>query len=424
VKLELGVCLIRDIQFGKTTRISDHILFVSKEELLTLLLGDRRLRSVELEIARPNHKERIVHVLDVIEPRVKVEGPGEIFPGMIGRRGRVGEGRTHVLRGVTVVETGQIPAVPEALLDMSGPAAELVPFGQTCNLVLIPQFAEGLERVECANAIKMAGLKAAAYLAEASRDLQPDHLEIYDLPPLPNLDDAAKGLPRIAYIYQLQSQADLCEPFVYGDNARKLLPTLLHPNELMDGAIVSGNYEMPPCFKNVTYTHQNNPVAHTLYRRHGRDLCFVGMIVANEHPTLHEKERSGVMAAKLAKDILGADGVIITKEGGGHADTDLMLNCQRCEEVGVKTVLVVDEPAGPDGTAQPLSDASSDRADAFVSTGNSNESMELPAVERVIGGNALAGLSVPPHEALTVPVMMIPSATSQVGFTRLTTVEV
>ena len=144
-----------------------------------------------------------------------------------------------------------------------------------------------------------------------------DHLETYDLPPLPTLDAGVKGLPRIAYIYQLQSQADLCEPFVYGDNARKLLATLLHPNELMDGAIVSGNYEMPPCFKNVTYTHQNNPVIHALYDRHGRDLCFVGVIVMNEHSTLHEKERSAIMAAKLAKDILGADGVIITKEGGG-----------------------------------------------------------------------------------------------------------
>ena len=100
-----------------------------------------------------------------------------------------------------------------------------------------------------------------------------------------------------------------------------------------------------------------------------------------------------------------------------------MLNCQRCEEVGVKTVLVVDEPAGPDGTAPPLSDASADRADAFISTGNSNEAITLPAVERVIGGKALAGLSDPPQGALTVPVMMIPSATSQVGLTRLTTVE-
>ena len=90
----------------------------------------------------------------------------------------------------------------------------------------------------------------------------------------------------------------------------------------------------------------------------------------------------------------------------------------------MKTVLVVDEPAGPDGTAQPLSDASSDRADAFVSTGNSNEPIELPAVDRVIGGAALAGIDLPPEGALTVPVMMIPSATSQVGFTRLTTVEV
>ncbi|MDV2479947.1 MAG: glycine/sarcosine/betaine reductase component B subunit [bacterium] len=421
--MELGVFIIKDVQFGEDTSISDNVLLVNKEELVTLLLDDGRLQGMELEIARPGESERIIHVLDVIEPRIKVEGSGEIFPGMIGGRERVGDGKTHVLRGAAVVETGQIPAVPEAIVDMSGPAAELVPFARTCNLVLIPQFAEGLDRIDCAAAIKMAGLKAAVYMAEASRDLKPDETETYDLPPLPDMDEGVRSLPRIAYIYQLQSQADLCEPFVYGDNARKLLPTLLHPNELMDGAVVSGNYEMPPCFKNVTFTHQNNPVVQSLYTRHGQDLCFVGVIVENEHSTLLDKERSAAMAAKLAKDILGADGVIITKEGGGHADTDLMLNCQRCEEAGVKTVLVVDEPAGPDGTAQPLSDASSDRADAFVSTGNSNEPIELPAVDRVIGGAALAGIDLPPEGALTVPVMMIPSATSQVGFTRLTTVE-
>lgn len=422
--MELGIFIIKDVQFGEATSISDNVLSVNKEELVAHLLADSRLKGIELDIARPGKSERIIRVLDVIEPRVKVEGPGEIFPGMVGRRERVGVGTTHVLRGVTVVETGQIPAVPEGIVDMSGPAAELVPFARTCNLVLIPQFAEGLDRTECAGAIKMAGLKAAVYLAEASRGLKPDEVEVYDLPPLLDMDEGVRALPRIAYIYQLQSQADLCEPFVYGDNARKLFPTLLHPNELMDGAVVSGNYEMPPCFKNVTYTHQNNPVIQALYNRHGRDLCFVGVIVENEHSTLLDKERSAAMASKLAKDILGADGVIITKEGGGHADTDLMLNCQHCEEAGVKTVLVVDEPSGPDGTAQPLSDASSDRADAFISTGNSNEAIELPAVERVIGGTALAVTSDPPEGALTVPVMLIPSATSQVGYTRLTTVEI
>ena len=421
--MELGVFHIQDVRFGDSTGLKDKVLTVNRDELAELLLGDPRFEAMELDIARPGASERIIHVLDVIEPRVKVEGPGEVFPGMVGKRERVGEGTTHVLRGAAVVETGQIPAVPEALLDMSGPAQELVPFAKTCNLILIPTFPEGLERIDRAGAIKMAGLKAAVYLAEASRGLKPDDVETYDLPALTDMDEGVRGLPKIAYIYQLQSQADLCEPFVYGDNARKLFPTLLHPNELMDGAVVSGNYEMPPCFKNVTYTHQNNPVVSALYGRHGRDLCFVGVIVENEHSTLLDKERSAAMAAKLAKDILGADGVIITKEGGGHADTDLMLNCQRCEEAGVKTVLVVDEPAGPDGTAHPLSDASSGRADAFISTGNSNEAMDLPAVKRVIGGDALTGTEAPPGGPLTVPVMMIPSATSQVGFTRLTTLE-
>ena len=103
MKLELGICLIRDMRFADTTRISDHVLCVNKKELAALLLADRRLGSLELEIVRPNERERVIHVLDVIEPRIKVEGPGAIFPGMIGKLERVGEGRSHVLKVVAVV---------------------------------------------------------------------------------------------------------------------------------------------------------------------------------------------------------------------------------------------------------------------------------------------------------------------------------
>ena len=45
----------------------------------------RASRRAELEIARPGESVRIWPVRDVIEPRIKVEGPGVCYPGICGR---------------------------------------------------------------------------------------------------------------------------------------------------------------------------------------------------------------------------------------------------------------------------------------------------------------------------------------------------
>lgn len=39
----------------------------------------------------------------------------------------------------------------------------------------------------------------------------------------------------------LQTQGLLHDTYVYGVDAKQIVPTLLYPTELMDGAIVSGN---------------------------------------------------------------------------------------------------------------------------------------------------------------------------------------
>ena len=39
----------------------------------------------------------------------------------------------------------------------------------------------------------------------------------------------------------LQSQGLLHDTYVYGVDAKQIVPTLLYPTELMDGAILSGN---------------------------------------------------------------------------------------------------------------------------------------------------------------------------------------
>ena len=68
---------------------------------------------------------------DVVEPRVKVSGNGQVFPGILGAVEAVGAGRTHRLSGMTVVATAAYEGTVRAglgvqrsaLLDMWGPGA-------------------------------------------------------------------------------------------------------------------------------------------------------------------------------------------------------------------------------------------------------------------------------------------------------------
>ena len=84
MKLRLGRIKIRDIQFGDETRVSQGVLYVNKEEILAAVADDR-LSSIELDLARPGESIRIMPVKDVIEPRLKLESPGGIFPGLSAR---------------------------------------------------------------------------------------------------------------------------------------------------------------------------------------------------------------------------------------------------------------------------------------------------------------------------------------------------
>ena len=138
------------------------------------------------------------------------------------------------------------------------------------------------------------------------------------------------------------------------------------------------------------------------------------------------KERSSFYAAQVAK-IIGAQGAIITEDGAGNPDTDLMLNCRNLEKYGIKTVLVTDELAGQDGVSPGLVDAVQE-ASAMVSTGNANEVIDLPAMDRVIGsleevGNLAGGSKSSLHDdgAITIETTMIIGALCELGFERITT---
>lgn len=83
-------------------------------------------------------------VKDVIEPRVKVNGGGNLFPGVISKVETVGSGRTNVLKGSAVVTTGKIVGFQEGIIDMCGEGAKYTPFSQLNNLVVVCEPIDGL----------------------------------------------------------------------------------------------------------------------------------------------------------------------------------------------------------------------------------------------------------------------------------------
>ena len=424
MRLEVGNIFIKDIQFADTTKVENGVLYVNKEELVNLLSEDEHIKSIDLEIVKPGESVRITPVKDVIEPRVKVEGNGGIFPGFLSKVDVVGQGKTNVLKGAAVVTTGKIVGFQEGIIDMTGPGAEYTPFSKTCNLVVIAEPADGLLQHAHEEAVRIVGFKAAKYLGEAGRNVTPDEVNVYETKPL--FEQAAEypELPKVAYVYMLQTQGLLHDTYVYGVDAKKIVPTIIYPTEVMDGAIVSGNC-VSACDKNPTYVHMNSPIIHDLYKLHGKEYNFMGVIITNENVYLADKERSSNWSAKLA-EYMGLDAVIISEEGFGNPDTDLMMNCKKITAKGIKTVIVTDEYAGRDGASQSLAD-SDPTGDACVSNGNANMIIVLPKLDKIIGhievvdyiAGGFAG-STREDGSLEVEIQAITGATSEVGFGYLT----
>ena len=378
----MGNIYIKDIQFADTSKIEDGILYVDKGAVKAVALEDEHIKTVTFDIAKPGESVRITPVKDVIEPRVKVEGKGGVFPGIISKVDTVGSGKTYALKGMAVVTAGRIVGFQEGIIDMTGPGADYTPFSKTLNLVMVCEPVEGIKQHEYEKAVRFAGFRVAAYIGELARELTPDEIKVYETCGIKEGITQYPDLPRVAYVQMLQSQGLLHDTYVYGVDAKKTLPTILSPTEIMDGAIVSGNC-VSACDKNPTYVHENNPVVHDLFEEHGKTLNFVCQIITNENVYLADKERSSDWTAKLCK-MLDLDGVIVSQEGFGNPDTDLIMNCKKIEAEGIKTVIITDEYAGRDGKSQSLADADV-AADAVVTGGNANEVVILPKLDKVIG---------------------------------------
>lgn len=423
MKLEMGHIYIKDIQFAAESKIEDGILYVSEEAVKAVALEDEKIKSVSFDIAKPGESVRITPVKDVIEPRVKVEGKGGIFPGVISKVDTVGSGKTYALKGMAVVTAGKIVGFQEGIIDMTGPGADYTPFSKTLNLVMVCEPVDSIKPHDYEKAVRFAGFRVAVYIGELARSLTPDETKVYETYTVKEGMEKYPDLPRVAYVQMLQSQGLLHDTYVYGVDAKKVLPTILNPTEIMDGAIVSGNC-VSACDKNPTYVHLNNPVVHDMFEEHGKTINFVCQIITNENVYLADKQRSSDWTAKLCK-MLDLDAVIVSQEGFGNPDTDLIMNCKKIEAEGVKTVIITDEYAGRDGKSQSLADADA-AADAVVTGGNANQVIILPKLDKVIGTldyvTKIAGASeetLREDGSLEVELQVLTGATNETGFNKL-----
>lgn len=390
---ELRKISVRDIKFGDVSGIDHGVLTVASQQIIDLIKEDKRVKSVDLHIARPGESVRIMPVKDVIEPRAKLYGT--TFPGICAGIEEAGTGITYAMKNCAVVTTGPIVGFQEGIIDMSGPGAEYSLFSKLHNIVIQIFKEDSVEPHEHEEVVREAGIKAARKIGEIGLTCADYDTEIIEWKNIGERYNAYPDLPKVVYIYNCMAQGLLHDTYYYGRDAKLMVPTLITPGEVADGAVISGNC-VSPGSKTTTYHHQNNAVITQCLERHGKEINFMGIILNPLMVTLKEKYRNCMLTVKSA-EMLGAEGVIISQEGFGNPTTDLMLTCKSLENRGIKTVIITNEDAGVDGMSESLPDTVSE-ANAIISTGNSNAAIMLPKmdtligqlaeIERVTGGNS------------------------------------
>ena len=401
---------VGELELGERTSFESGRLTVSEREAAELL-GDRALASVRLACVSPGESARIVGALDAVQPCTKGPGGGGVFPGFLGPALPPGRGETHILRGAAVLAAGDLPRAQEAVIDMSGPVAELSPLAATHNLVIEFERAPDAPWEEVEAAVRRGVLRVAAHVAEAALEAEPDAVEV-----LPDPAGAApEGRARVGVVTNLQTQGRFKDVFVYGRSLSGGLPTVISPNELDDGAVVSGQYGHP-ALKNPTFLHQTHPVVAAV--RDCDELWLAALVLCPEPVEQGAKELVSAHAARLCAS-LGLDAAIVTKEGGGNADADVSLKLDRLEDEGVAAVGIFAEMAGRDGTGPSLVVPPS-RATAMVSVGNYDERLSLPACERALGREQVSLLDRPATDELELPAAAVYCALSPLGWGRLT----
>jgi glycine reductase len=384
MKLQIESIDIEEAKTGSKTFVSNHMLYLDPRELEKIILKDERIKSVEINLVYPGDKVRVVNVVDVIQPRCKIGRDNEDFPGYQGKLTIAGKGRTRSLRGISVILSNSYSKRSySSLIDMFGIGAEISRYGSMKNISIHPIPSEHTDERDFESAVKLAGLKTAVYLAQAAEWHTVDEVEVFDLDK-PNLERNS-NLSRVVYYYQLHTpQHDyqgIADPVLYGSPVTDLLPTVIHPNEILDGGVITTH-----TVRGLdTYSIQNHAVVKELYKRHGKELIFAGVVIGAASVEPIQRQRMSMMAANLISNVFGADGVILTKVHGGVPNVDLSLVGEACEDLGIKTTLLIHMQHHKGSIADSLL-FSTDSLNAIINVGAILERIRLPQAEKIVGG--------------------------------------
>ncbi len=401
MQLTLAYHPIDCIRFGDRLFLDGSELAVNEDELRAIVIEDPLLETVDFHIAAPGDSLRAGPIFDIVEPRAKAPGGSPDWPGILGAPQTAGSGTTHVLRGAAVTavredSSGDSRGATGYILEMSGAPASGSPYAALHHLIVVPHSKPNIPAAARQRAYRLAQLKVAVRVAQAAFNAAPADSEVLD-----NSDaEMRSGLPRVAYIGQIFSrqrkpQAD--EHILYGADTDGMLPTLLHPNEWLDGALVPSYHASIGGAE--TYFYQNHPVTLELYRRHSaRDINFVGSVATIASANNFDRERNTRFAAHLAKWALRADAAVLTKFGGGVPHTDLSETARLLETMGVKTAVQVTD-AARDHKVESALLFNFPEVDAIVCIGGNDTQWKVPQVKRVIAANGgLAELLAGPLE--------------------------
>lgn len=387
MRLELAEFPVESIQLGDRFDYRPNALTVDRAGIEQAVLEEERIESAWLDVVEPGQRVRITGIRDVVEPRVKVRGGGQVFPGVLGPVEPIGAGRTHRLSEMAVFVTAEYAGTVRAglgvqrsaILDMWGAGAAASPFSGLRGLVLNLRLARGLSETAAHAIIQRAALETAQKLAAATIGAEPAKIEAFEL------GGAPPELPKVVLIQGCLTDSPNPHSGVsyFGLPIRDSLATVIHPNEFLDGAFSMYATRCIAYFP-VTWDWQNHPLLLGLYRAHRQRLNFLGVILERiRYDTFHGKEVIAHNTAQLAAQ-LGAEAAVISWLGSGNAFVDVMLTVRACEQRGIKTTLVTYEYGGKDGVDSPLL-FYAEEASAIASSGSRDRWIDLPEAERVVG---------------------------------------
>lgn len=369
---------IETIVFDDRSYIEDHILHVCKQDIIDLVKCPQ-LRDIEIDIALPGTSCRVMNVGDVVQPYVRLTDEAATFPGRAGEIRICGNGTSLMLTNVAVAEVLEVMVSTGTVLDMIGPGTEVSDLCKMNHLTIDAFPAEDVKITEYQEAMNKASKVVAKFLATLAKGQTPDSEEVFTLK-----RDNLEGLPRVAFLCNAFCHAPLTDMTLYGESMQSAMPVILHPNEILDGAVTDRDYGQLTN-GDPTIVWQNSPIILDLYKKHGTELNFVGVVLNNTPHTVEWKIRNAAMASAMVHYQLKADGCIVLKEGGGHPQVDVGMEIEDLENLyGIKTVVMLAEFLSPNNGAYEQVLFSTKKADAMVSTGCQTP-MDFPAMDKVIG---------------------------------------